>query len=155
MKPTIRLTSITFVFLCALAICFSANAQQAATSAPQRLVAHNLIREVTLLGTVVKYEAASSVAPLGAHVLLQTPSGQVDVHLGNAKVLQAHHFELNAGDSVRIIGEDLAYGDGNIFAARIVQKGSQAIAVRNTRGFLLTPASALTPAQIEALRGVR
>ena len=155
MKPTIRLTSITFVFLCALAICFSANAQQAATSAPQRLVAYNLIREVTLLGTVVKYEAASSVAPLGAHVLLQTPSGQVDVHLGNAKVLQAHHFELNAGDSVRIIGEDLAYGDGNIFAARIVQKGSQAIAVRNTRGFLLTPASALTPAQIEALRGVR
>ena len=155
MKPTIRLTTITFMILSALAICISASAQQAANSAAQRPISYNLSREVTLLGTVVKYEPASSVAPFGAHVLLQTQSGQVDVHLGNAKLLQAHHLELNAGDSVRIIGEDLAYGDGKIFAARIVQKGAQAIAVRNTRGFPPTPASALTPAQIEALRGVR
>ena len=143
------------MILSALAVCFSANAQQTATSAPERPIAYTLSREVTLLGTVVKYEAASSTPPLGAHVLLQTPSGQVDVHLGNAKILQARHFELSAGDSVRIIGEDLAYGEGKIFAARIVQKGAQAVAVRNTRGFALTPASALTPAQIEALRGVR
>ena len=155
MKPTIRRTTITFVFFSALAICFSANAQQAATSAAQRPVAYDVNREVSLLGTVVKYEPASDAPPLGAHVLLQTQSGQVDVHLGNAKLLQARHLELNAGDSVRIIGEDLAYGGGKIFAARIVQKGTQAVAVRNTRGFLVTPASALTPAQIEALRGVR
>lgn len=155
MKPTIRFTTITFMILSALAVCFSADAQQAATSAPQRLVAYNLSREISLLGTVLKYEAASSAAPLGAHVLLQTPSGQVDVHLGNAKVLQANHFELHAGDSVRIIGEDLAYGNGTVFAARIVQKGAQAVTVRNTKGFLLTPASAITPAQVEALRGVR
>jgi hypothetical protein len=88
-------------------------------------------------------------------LLLQTSSGQVDVHLGNAKVLQANHFELNAGDSVRIIGEDLALGNGTIFAARIVQKGTQAVAVRNTKGFLTSPAATMSPAQIQALRGVR
>ena len=37
----------------------------------------------------------------------------------------------------------------------IVLEGTQAVAVRNTRGFLTNPASAMSPAQVEALRGVR
>jgi hypothetical protein len=77
------------------------------------------------------------------------------VHLGNAKVLEANHFALNAGDSVRIVGEPMALGEATYFAARIVQKGPQAIAVRNAKGFPLSPASTLTQAQREALRGVR
>jgi hypothetical protein len=92
---------------------------------------------------------------MGAHLTIQTPSGPVDVHLGNAKVLQASHLELNPGDSVRIVGELLALGDSTYFAARVLQKGAQAVAVRNTRGFVLSPASAMTPAQKQALRGVR
>jgi hypothetical protein len=155
MKLTIRITTVTFIFVSALVLCYSAEAQQSAQTAPARLVAYNLNREVSLVGTVVKFEKASNTPPMGAHVLLQTSSGQVDVHLGNAKLLQANHFELNAGDSIRIVGENLAYGEGSIFAARIVQKGAQAVVLRNSRGALLTPASALTPAQIEALRGVR
>jgi hypothetical protein len=112
-------------------------------------------RESFLLGTVVKFDSASSTLPMGAHLILQTSSGQVDVHLGNAKVLEAAHLALNPGDSVGIAGETLALGDTTYFAARMVQKGTQAVAVRNTRGGLTTPASLLSPAQKEALRGVR
>lgn len=130
------------------------HAQQASQPDVQ-LRSYNLSREVFLLGTVVKFESASSALPMGAHVVLQTSSGQVDVHLGNAKVLQASHLELNPADSVRIVGEPMALGDTTYFAARIVQKGAQAVAVRNTKGFLTTPASLMTPAQKEALRGVR
>jgi len=36
---------------------------------------------------------------------------------------------------VRIAGEPLALGISTYFAARIVQKGTQAVAVRNTKGF--------------------
>ncbi len=139
----------------ALALCLFAAAQQTAESNAQRLQTYDLRREVFLLGTVVKYETASAVPPIGAHLIVQTSSGQLDVHLGNAKVLQANHLELKAGDRVRIVGEDLALGDSTIFAARIVQKGTQAVAVRNTKGFLLTPASTLSQDQKEALRGVR
>jgi hypothetical protein len=139
----------------ALTFCLSAGAQQAKQPDVRRLQSYDLSREGSLLGTVVKYETASTVPPLGAHVLIQTASGQVDAHLGNPRVLRSNHFELKPGDSVRIIGEDLAVGDGTIFAARIVQKGAQAVAVRNARGFLLTPASSLTQDQKEALRGVR
>jgi hypothetical protein len=49
----------------------------------------------------------------------------------------------------------MALGDGTYFAARIIQKGIWAVAVRNTKGFLLTPVSTMTPEQKEALRGVR
>jgi len=143
----------------ALSFCHSVSAQQSAQPAAQpdarRVQSYDLSREVSLIGTVVKYDTASSVPPIGAHLTVQTASGQVEVHLGNAKVLLANHLELNTGDSVRIIGEDLAFGSGTIFAARIVQKGTQAVAVRNTKGYLLTPASTLTPEQKQALRGVR
>ncbi len=155
MKSTIQSKTGFLALGLALAFCYSAGAQQTKQPDLRRLQSYDLSREGSLLGTVVKYETASNLPPMGAHMLVQTASGPVDVHLGNAKVLQANHFELNPGDSVRIIGEDLAFGGGTIFAARIVQKGAQAVAVRNTRGFLLTPASTMSQTQIEALRGVR
>src|SRR5712692_10013308 len=134
---------------------FSAHAQQSSQPDVQQLRSYSVSRESFLLGTVVKFETASETPPMGAHVILQTSSGQIDVHLGNARVLQAGHLELNPGDSVRIVGEPLALGDSTYFAARVVQKGTQAVAVRNTRGLLTTPASLMTLAQKEALRGVR
>jgi hypothetical protein len=155
MKAPIRSHSGTLALLITLAFCLSANAQQTQQPDAQRLHAYDMNRESFLLGTVVKFEFASSTPPIGAHVILQTSSGQVDVHLGNARVLQAGHLELNPGDNVRIVGEQLALGDSTYFAARIVQKGAQAVAVRNAKGFLTTPASALSQAQKDALRGVR
>jgi len=155
MKAHIRSHSGTLALLITLAVCISASAQEAKQPDLQQLRTYDLGREVFLLGTVVKFDSASATLPMGAHVILQTASGQVDVHLGNAKVLQAAHFTLNPGDSVRIAGEPLALGDSTYFAARIVQKGTQAVAVRNTKGFLTTPASLMTREQKEALRGVR
>lgn len=155
MKSNIRPLFIILMLAGSLALCVSARPQRAVPSDAQLLRAYNVSREISLVGTVVKYEASSAVPPMGAHAALQTASGQIDVHLGNAKLLQINHLSLNAGDNVRIIGEPVAVGDGSYFAARIVQKGTQAVAVRNARGLLLSPASTLTPAQKEALRGVR
>ena len=155
MKPKTRLLLLLFMLAGSLALCLSLDAQQAIPSDAQLLRTYNASREISLVGTIVKYETASTAPPMGAHVTIQTATGQVDVHLGNAKVLEADHFTLNAGDSVRIVGEPMALGERTYFAARIVQKGTQAVAVRSARGLPLSPASTLTPAQKEALRGVR
>ncbi len=152
MKSTIRLV---LMLAGLLILCLAASAQRVMPSDAQLLRTYNASREISLVGTVIKYETNSAVPPMGAHVTLQTASGQVDVHLGNAKVLEINHLSLNSGDNVRIVGEPMALGEGTYFAARIVQKGTQAVAVRNARGLLLSPASTLTPAQKEALRGVR
>jgi len=155
MKPTERIRTGFFVLAGVLALCLTAGAQQAAQPEARRLQSYDAGCEVTLVGTVVKYEASSSAPPMGAHLLVQTSSGQVDAHLGDARVLQASHLELKVGDNVRIVGESLALGDGTFFAARIVQKGTQAVAVRNAKGFLLRPSSTLSQSQKDALRGVR
>ena len=155
MKPTILGKISALILLGSLSLSLPVSAQQAGQSNARLLQSYDQKREVNLLGSVIKYDAAPSLPPIGAHVLLQTSSGQVDVHLGNARVLKANHLELNPGDNVRIIGEELAFGDASIFAARIVQKGVQAVAVRNTHGALTSPAAAMSQAQKEALRGAR
>lgn len=155
MKSKTRLPLLFFMLSGWLTLCLSASAQQAMPSDAQLLRTYNASREISLMGRVVKYETSSPLPPMGAHVTLQTASGQVDAHLGNAKVLELNHFTLNVGDNVRIVGEPMALGEGTYFAARIVQKGTQAVALRNANGFPLLPASTLTPAQKEALRGVR
>ncbi|HET8921764.1 MAG TPA: hypothetical protein VFN26_02080 [Candidatus Acidoferrum sp.] len=139
----------------AFVLCSSARAQETKPPDAQQLHSYSVSRERFLLGTVVKFESASDTLPMGAHLTLQTSSGPIDVHLGDAKVLHAAHLELNPGDSVRIVGEPLTLGDGTYFAARIVQKGAQAVAVRNTKGFLTTPVSVMSPSDKAALRGVR
>jgi hypothetical protein len=113
--------------------------QQNARPVTQTERSYNTSRETALTGTVIKYTESSSVAPLGAHVTLQTSGGVVDVHLGNAQLLAANHFSFSAGDSVRIIGENVASGTNLQFVARVIQKGNQSLTVRSTRGFPLSP----------------
>lgn len=155
MTSTIRPLLLSLIFAGSLTFSLAVSAQKAMPSDEQLLRSYNASREISLVGTVVKYEANSAIPPMGAHVTLQTASGQVDVHLGNAKVLEAGHLTLKPGDSIRIVGEPVALGEGSYFAARIVQKGTVAAAVRNAKGFPLSPASTLTPAERAALGGVR
>jgi hypothetical protein len=113
----------------------NANAQQAAKSLRS---GYDPAREVHLVGMVTNFVANSDVAPWGAHVTVQTAAGPVDVHVGSAKFLKTNNLTLNPGDNVRIIGENFTNGDGNsVFLARVIQKGTQAVAVRSQRGMPL------------------
>ena len=113
-------------------------AQQKTQPAPQR-PAYDLSREVTVVGTVISFTESSQAPPLGPHVVVQTGSGSLDIHLGNAHLLDANHFTLNSGDTVRVIGENVPFGSGTQFMARIIQKGNQAVLLRSTQGFPLRP----------------
>jgi hypothetical protein len=155
MIATIRSTAGILAFGITLGLGISTSAQVTKQPDAQQLRTYDVNRESFLLGTVAKFESASGALPMGAHLTLQTSSGPIDVHLGDAKVLRAGHLDLNPGDNVRIVGEPLSLGDSTYFAARIVQKGAQAVAVRNTKGFLTTPASLMSAADKAALRGVR
>ena len=116
-----------------------ATAQEKSQARAPKTQGYELAREISLQGTVVSYNASSTVAPLGPHVVVRTSSGTLDVHLGNAKLLETNHFTLASGDSVRIIGESLPYGAATQFVARIIQKGNQSLVLRSVRGFPLRP----------------
>ncbi len=119
-------------------------AQPAANSSSRQ--AYDLRREQTLVGTVISYSASSSASPLGPRLILQTASGDVDVHLGDARVLEANQFRIQSGDTLRIIGEEVNFSNRTQFVARILQKGTQAIAVRTTHGFPIAPSAQPTGA---------
>jgi len=114
--------------------CCTAVGQERASQTPVRSSEYDLKREGTLVGTVVSYTESSTTPPLGAHVALQTTGGVVDVHLGDPRVLTANHLNIQTGDTLRIIGENVAFGSASPFLARIVQKGTQALTVRSERG---------------------
>ena len=112
-------------------------AQQTDTRVSARSAAHDATQEVVVQGTVLNYSENSVSRPNGAHVTIQTSTGPIDVHLGPSSYLRSHHFSLATGDSVRFVGAMSFANTGSVLLARIAQKGSQTIAIRSTRGFLL------------------
>jgi hypothetical protein len=102
--------------------------------------AYNIANDVSLQGTVLKYTENSATPPIGTHVLLQTPSGNVDVHLGDARLLHLAKLTITPGSNIRFVGQMNTQGSRQIFLARLVQVGSQVLAIRSERGFLYGPA---------------
>jgi len=122
----------------ALAAVLAAAGSVGAQTAPQAEASQYQVgREVTLVGTVSSVVENSKTGPLGTHVVVQSASGLVDVHVGSAKYLEMNKLSLKTGDSVRIIGENFAVGTEIVFYARIVQDGTTAIAVRSPKGMPL------------------
>jgi hypothetical protein len=145
MNPESHKNRVLMFFICAAFLAMPAYAQRTANLASSKAkttTPYQLSREVSVQGTVVQFTADSATPPLGAHVVVRTLAGAtVDVHLGDARFLQAEHMSIAAGDNIRIIGETLPYGSGTVFFARLVQKGTQVVAVRSTTGMPLWPAS--------------
>jgi hypothetical protein len=121
-------------------LCNLASAQQKVVA--QQNLSYSASREVSVQGTVLRYADNSTAAPFGAHVTVQTGSGALDVHLGDPRLLDSAHFAVAAGEEVRVIGENVTFGSGTQFVARIIQKGNQAVALRSTQGLPLRPAGA-------------
>jgi hypothetical protein len=143
----IRLTACGAVVLAAQV----AIAQQKTENGAQLQSAYSVSREASVQGTVVSFAENSTAPAIGPRVALQTSSGQMDVHLGNLRLLEANHLTLSQGDSIRVIGENVVVGGSTQFLARLLQKGNQTIALRSTRGFPLRPMTARGEAKAGAL----
>ena len=137
---------------CALVLAAqAAMAQPKPESGAQLQSSYSVSREVSVQGTVVSFSENSTAPAIGPRVVLQTSSGQVDVHLGNLRLLEASHLTLNQGDNVRVVGESVVVGGITQFLARLLQKGNQTVALRSTRGFPLRPTAARGAAKAGAL----
>jgi hypothetical protein len=131
--------SCNFALLAAACTVFSAPAfaQQATSARAADIRRYDVRRETNLVGTVISFEACSKTAPYGALLILQASSGVFEVHLGDARLLSAHQFTIQSGDTLRIVGEPLSAHQATFFVARIVQKGTQALALRTPQGSLI------------------
>ena len=103
---------------------------------------YNIANDLSLQGTVLQYTENSQTPPIGAHVLLQTSTGNIDVHLGDARLLHLANINLTQGASIRFVGQMRTAGQNSVFLARLVQVGAQLVAVRSDHGLPLAPAGA-------------
>jgi hypothetical protein len=110
--------------------------------ATTRSFAYNATQETMIEGTVLSYSGEAATPPIGAHIVVQTTRGAIDVHLGPASYLQANHFSLTEGDSVQVVGVNSATRQGSVFLVRVIQKGGQSLALRTAKGAPLSRAGA-------------
>jgi hypothetical protein len=139
-----------------LALCVGAQGQQIQQIVEHRAgAAYDVARESVISGKIVQYSSASTTPPFGAHISLQSGSGTVEVHAGNAKLIQASNISLQAGDTVSITGETVPFGNSSVFVARIIQKGSQSVTVRSKNGMPLLATAVGANGKIVAPAGAR
>lgn len=137
MNVNVRLVLAFLSTVAVIGLAMGVSAQQRSAPVSSRMSAYNRSREAVVQGTVLSYTEDSGRAPGGAHVTVQTLAGPVDVQLGPASYLHASNFSLVPGESVRLLGASISVNEGNVFLARIVQKGGQTITIRSPRGFPL------------------
>jgi hypothetical protein len=125
--------------------------------AAMRTLAYDATQETVIEGTVLSYTAESATPPIGAHFVLQTAASAIDVHLGAATFLEANHFSLAKGDSVRVVGVSSAAGQGTVFLVRVIQKGGQSLVLRTAKGapLFLARARALGAQKAQQQEGAR
>jgi len=99
-----------------------------------RTLAYDATQETVVEGTVLNYTAESATPPIGAHFILQTAAGATDVHLGAASFLEANHFSIATGDSVRVVGVSSATRQGPVFLVRVIQNRGQFLELRTAKG---------------------
>jgi hypothetical protein len=100
---------------------------------------YDVANDVSLTGTILSYTENSQTPPIGAHVFLQTASGNLDVHIGDARLLHLAKMTLSPGITVRFVGQPRTAGKGSVFLARLIQVNTQVLAVRSDRGLPLAP----------------
>lgn len=148
---------VSFLFaILLLAISMSAVppacAQTQTSTAPAVPRMYDAAKETVMSGTISSVVTRPKAGlPLGLHLMLETPQGQVDVHLGPYLGRVATQKGLVAGASIQVTGETFHFNAGDVFLARIVTVGDQTITVRNQNGFPVRP----VPAGARTVRGTQ
>ncbi len=127
--------------------------------APKRTVTaskYDISKEVTLEGSVqTLVRKATPGALTGAHLMVSTAQGTVDVHIGNHLFAGRSSMSFTSGQSVKLVGVMTEFNHKNLFLVRTIQTGGRTIMVRNENGFLMSPAQAARLAGNSSTGGAR
>ncbi len=91
--------------------------------------------EVTLSGTVQEVQSHQGrMGMSGTHLMLNTSSGVVDVHVGPTNWLATQKYEFAQGDQLEIVGSRVKMEGQDAFLAREIKKGGVTMTLRNENG---------------------
>jgi hypothetical protein len=123
--------------LCALAaVPALGRAAQRTPSQKAAVPAYDAAHEVALQGTVEKVVAKPAAdSPLGLHLLVDTPVGSVDAHLGLLREKQASQAGIVPGAAIEMVGAMTQVGGKELLIVRKLTVGGRTMTLRNKRGF--------------------
>jgi hypothetical protein len=129
------------------------------SAAPKRTVIaskYDVSKEVTIEGTVETL--VTKPAPgmmVGAHLIVSTPQGTVDAHIGNRVITGPNAASFASGQAVKLVGIMSEFNKQNVFIVRTIETENRTIAVRNEHGFLVPPGSRVNQASVSSAGGVQ
>jgi hypothetical protein len=112
---------------------FSA-AATSSTQAKTVKTGYDLAKEVKIEGVIEKIDATSANTPMGTHILVQTPQGDVDAHLGFGQAAKPARLGIEEGQNVTIIGMMSNVGDTQVLLARLLTTPNRIFVLRNEHG---------------------
>ena len=119
-------------------------ASLASTAYAQRGMHHgggnyNPATEATLTGTVdaIKNLPSPGRGGGGLHLVLNVPSGPIEVHVGPASFVKSKNVTFEKGDTLTVVGSKVTMAGEEVLIAREIKKGDQVITLRDTNGFPL------------------
>lgn len=129
----------TLVLLCLIWLVRPVHSQTA-TLPPAGPFTYDVSQEVTLNGTVsgvITTQAPRAAA--GAHLLLATLSGQVDVSLGTLALRGKDALSVAPGQQVEVVGIMKTLKDKRFFLAREIKAADRVYEIRNQHGIPISP----------------
>lgn len=102
----------------------------------QRAPKYNVAAEVKIEGVV--QEVQQFWCPIngdeGAHLMLKTDTGILQVHVAPRRFLQGNGVSFNKGDQIAVVGSTVTYEGREAVIARKITRGDQTFAFRQPDG---------------------
>lgn len=134
----LALSAVLTLLLALVAVPSLARAAQRTLSQKAAVPVYDAAREVTLQGTVEEVVAKPAVgSPPGVHLIVATPRGSVDAHLGLLGMKQANQAGIFPGTFIEMVGAMVQVSGRELLLVRKLTVGSQTMALRDKRGLPL------------------
>jgi hypothetical protein len=124
-----------------------------AAIAPRYEASKEVTMEGTIQGIVNKKGAPGSM--LGTHLMVSTPKGTIDAHIGSYVLRGSHPFAPAVGQSVKLVGAPATVNHKNVFLTRTIETGNHTVEVRTKSGFLIVPGAKGHIAKASTMGGAR
>jgi hypothetical protein len=102
---------------------------------------YNPATEVELKGVVKEvrdFACPESEHGMGAHLMLQTASGVIQVHVAPSQLMRSRHLSFAPGEQITVVGSEIRVFDRYDVLAREIRRGNETVVLRDQYGKLVT-----------------
>jgi hypothetical protein len=91
--------------------------------------------ETTVAGTIDDVKTISpGNGPGGLHLIVNTSSGPLEVHVGPTWYVSSRNVTFVKGDAVTVVGSKVTMSGRDVLVAREITKGQQVLTLRTSNG---------------------